>query len=309
MIKRVLQPALLVVVLTVFPPVSGMRHAQENLRGEAQVPSPSYENSIEGFSRLIQDVVSAAKDNDQARLLALTGTMTLPESDTWFKNVFGESYGLAFAQDYTKTREDLAVVLASNILALVRDGFLQFDVRRFAGNCDEGVNQGELSVLIAREKSQPLDVVRFHNGGVDKTLRFFAFADGGFRFLGTLRALRKMNPPVSVPAASIPNSDDPPVPTRIQLPADVAIAKLLNRGAPIYPDEARRNHIEGTVKVRAIIARDGTVFEMDFVSGPCPLAEAAFRAVGQWRFSPTTLNGIPVEVEAIFDVTFKMKSK
>jgi len=270
---------------------------------------PSYENSIEGFKRLIQDAVSAAKDNDRARLLALTETMILPESDTWFKNVFGESYGIPFAQDYVKIRDNLSLILANNILGLVRDGYTQFDVRRFTGNCDKGVNRDEFSVLFARERLEPLDVVRFHNGGTDRTLRFFAFADGSFRFVGTLEALRKLKPSVPVPAASPEDAGAPPVPTRIQEPADVSMAKLINRVVPIYPEEARRNHIEGTVKVRAVIAKDGTVIEMELVSGPCVLAESAFRTVGKWRFGQTTLNGIPIEVEAIFDVTFKLRPR
>ena len=40
------------------------------------------------------------------------------------------------------------------------------------------------------------------------------------------------------------------------------------------------------------------------LGGLVQLAEAAFDAVGKWRFSPTTLNNIPVEVECTFDVKF-----
>jgi protein TonB len=74
-------------------------------------------------------------------------------------------------------------------------------------------------------------------------------------------------------------------------------AMLVRRVQPEYPPLARAAHVSGTVQLRAIIARDGTVRELQVVSGNPLLVQAARAAVIKWRYRPTLLNGEPVEVE------------
>jgi TonB family protein len=62
--------------------------------------------------------------------------------------------------------------------------------------------------------------------------------------------------------------------------------KLLERTAPIYPVLARSMGLEGTVKVEALVAADGTVKSV-FVKGGHPvLAQAAVNTVRRWRWEP-----------------------
>lgn len=84
----------------------------------------------------------------------------------------------------------------------------------------------------------------------------------------------------------------------------VELAKLIHRIEPIYPNFARQAHREGTVELRATIAIDGAVQDVQVLSGDPVLAKAAHDAVAQWRFRPTLLNGIPVEVISFFTVNF-----
>jgi TonB family protein len=56
----------------------------------------------------------------------------------------------------------------------------------------------------------------------------------------------------------------------------------------------------------AIISHDGSVPKVNVISGPPSLADAATRAVRQWRFSPAMLNGKPVDVEQRITVVFKL---
>ncbi len=63
-------------------------------------------------------------------------------------------------------------------------------------------------------------------------------------------------------------------------------------------------HISGTVVLHAIIAKDGTIQELEFVSGPPMLVKSAMDAVKQWRYKPYLLNGDPVEVETTINVDF-----
>ena len=64
--------------------------------------------------------------------------------------------------------------------------------------------------------------------------------------------------------------------------------------------------MSGTVVLHAIIAKDGTIQELQYVSGPPLLMKAAMDAVKEWRYKPTMLNGDPVEVDTTIDVVFTL---
>jgi protein TonB len=88
---------------------------------------------------------------------------------------------------------------------------------------------------------------------------------------------------------------------------EVMAAMLVNRVEPKYPTIAIAAHISGTVHLRAIISKDGTVRELEVVDGNPLLAQAALVAVQNWRYQPTRLNGEPVEVETYVTVNFVLK--
>jgi protein TonB len=100
----------------------------------------------------------------------------------------------------------------------------------------------------------------------------------------------------------------PPKPTqsRIRVGGNVIAAKVLNRVNPVYPPLARQTRISGTVRLHAIIAKDGTVQQLEVISGHPLLVQAALDAVRQWRYQPTLLNGDPVEVDTTVDVIFSL---
>src|SRR5581483_8330569 len=93
----------------------------------------------------------------------------------------------------------------------------------------------------------------------------------------------------------------PPLPTepkaqkRTLVGGNIQSALLTNRVVPEYPVIARNAHISGTIVLHAIIAKDGSVQELTYVSGPPLLIIAAIDAVRQWRYKPTLLNNEPVE--------------
>jgi protein TonB len=91
-------------------------------------------------------------------------------------------------------------------------------------------------------------------------------------------------------------------PTRMS--EGVMAAMLVNRVEPQYPRLAIAAHISGTVHLRALIGKDGTVRELEVVDGNPLLAQAAKAAVQNWRYQPTRLNGEPVEVETYVTVNF-----
>jgi protein TonB len=73
---------------------------------------------------------------------------------------------------------------------------------------------------------------------------------------------------------------------------------------PQLSEEARKKHLTGKVGLHVIIATDGSVKKVDVASGDPVLAQAAGNAVKQWRYQPTLLNGIPVEVDTAVYITF-----
>lgn len=95
-------------------------------------------------------------------------------------------------------------------------------------------------------------------------------------------------------------------PKRIRVGGQVQQAKILNKTLPIFPALAKQARIQGTVRLQAIIAKDGSVQELQVLSGPPLLVQAALDAVRQWRYSPTLLNGEPVEVVTTIDVIFSL---
>ena len=106
------------------------------------------------------------------------------------------------------------------------------------------------------------------------------------------------------------SSAPPPPPkaavTRTRVGGAVQAAKLVNRVQPVYPPLARQTRISGTVKLHAIIGKDGSVQQLQVVSGHPLLVQSALDAVRQWRYQPTLLNGEPVEVDTEIDVIFSL---
>ena len=97
----------------------------------------------------------------------------------------------------------------------------------------------------------------------------------------------------------------PPTQTKtLRRGEQVMEAMLVDRVKPDYPRIAQTMRLSGTVVLRAKIGTDGEVHELETVSGHPILADAARKAVMQWRYRPTMLNGQAVEVETQITVTF-----
>jgi len=100
--------------------------------------------------------------------------------------------------------------------------------------------------------------------------------------------------------------DTASVPARIRIGGEVAAAKLVNRVQPVYPPLARQTRISGLVRLHVILSKEGTVKQIEVVSGHPLLQQASLDAVRQWRYEPTLLNDGTVEVETTVDVIFAL---
>ena len=104
------------------------------------------------------------------------------------------------------------------------------------------------------------------------------------------------------PAGSIPPPQVEPQRTVLKP------AELIHRVDPVYPTIAREQRIEGTVKLHVKIGLDGTVQNVETLSGPPLLTKAAVSAVRQWRYRPMMLNGAPVEADYEVNMVFKLSA-
>ena len=114
-------------------------------------------------------------------------------------------------------------------------------------------------------------------------------------------------PPVApAPRPVAPPSPKPAATGQLKVGGDVAAAKLIYGPSPAYPRMAVVTHSQGIVKLEAVIATDGSIRNLRVVSGPPLLVNAAVEAVRQWRYHPTLLNGVAVEVLTEIDVNFTL---
>lgn len=93
------------------------------------------------------------------------------------------------------------------------------------------------------------------------------------------------------------DTGDNSFPKRVRVSQGVMRGLLISKQPPIYPEQARTEHIEGTVLMAMEISREGSVCRIVLISGHPLLAPAAIDAVKQWKYRPYLLNGQPIEVE------------
>ncbi len=83
-------------------------------------------------------------------------------------------------------------------------------------------------------------------------------------------------------------------------------AKLVHKVVPKYPQEAKEQRIEGTVRLQILVDADGKVIETKLLDGPSILVKPATEAVRKWRYKSTLLNGKPVQVVTEVDSNFTL---
>ena len=115
---------------------------------------------------------------------------------------------------------------------------------------------------------------------------------------GIIGGVGNAPPPPPPPKAATPK--------RIRVGGQVESAKLIFKPQPEYPPLAKMARIQGTVRLEAIISKDGTIQDLKVIQGHPLLVKAALEAVQRWRYQPTLLNGDPVEVVTEIDVNYTL---
>ena len=77
---------------------------------------------------------------------------------------------------------------------------------------------------------------------------------------------------------------------------------------PAYPKAAIAAKIEGTVILEAVIGKDGKIKNVKIIKSLNPLLDqTAVEAIRQWRYTPSTLAGRPIEILLTVIFNFKIK--
>ena len=102
------------------------------------------------------------------------------------------------------------------------------------------------------------------------------------------------------------NSPSAQSPKSLNVDAKNAAANILSKVAPVYPPDAKKARVTGSVVLEAMIGKDGNVENLKVVSGPSMLQQSAMDAVRQWTYKPYLLNGDPVEIKTKITVVYSL---
>jgi TonB family protein len=77
---------------------------------------------------------------------------------------------------------------------------------------------------------------------------------------------------------------------------------------PKYIAAAAADHVEGKVQLACVIAKDGSVSHVELVRGlDDRLNQSAEEALAKWVFDPATRHGVPVEVDVLVEIPFRLE--
>jgi TonB family protein len=295
---RILLTSFFVLMVSASAPAQ----VQEANAAPAASASAGVPDDLQPLLRSLQETVDAVMASKEGERLSVElNALRIPEYETWFLSTFGPENGTKLASIYSETSEktegrvteyfvrhatrggQIITTLASGGSVPQRTEFLQ----QFDNAIRRALKQPALFYRVEyRSNSESASPFVYPLG-------YVTLVSGAYRLVGgnVLRALPEM------PA------------TRLRIGGNVVAARLVNRVQPVYPTEARMQHISGTVRLHAIIAKDGSIQNLEVLSGHPSLVDAALDAVRQWRYSPTMIEGEPVEVDTTIDVIFALNSR
>ena len=116
---------------------------------------------------------------------------------------------------------------------------------------------------------------------------------------------------VSVAAPQAAPAPAVPAPGPLRVGGNIAAPNLIYQLKPVYPPGAYAKQAQDSVKLDAVIGKDGTVQSVHVNPSQggsnFELIHSAIDAVKQWRYRPAMLNGAPVEVPMTITVNFTMQ--
>jgi TonB family protein len=134
-----------------------------------------------------------------------------------------------------------------------------------------------------------------------------------------------LKPPATSPQTSKPETQTPPTTSQTSQPKVTSSANadsktnpdeagprdlgILNNLAsdlpkPVYPPEAKKNHVTGQVQVKVFLDETGKIISAEATFGPEALQAAAVEAAKKARFKPQLVDGVAAKVFGIITYDF-----
>ena len=116
-----------------------------------------------------------------------------------------------------------------------------------------------------------------------------------------------VDPGVLIPGEALPPAPPPASPKLVRAGGLIQPPRKIKNVAPIYPTNAQSLRVQGKVILEALIGLDGRVDHVRVLQPVALLTDPAVSAVRQWVFTPTKLNGEPVQVIMTVTVDFRLQ--
>lgn len=252
-------------------------HAQHSLRAPI-------EDSRKGFDKQYKRIFTAFRKAEEREVRERFSDFAIPSH--WFTEVFGKDSGPALAERYSREFEKF-VYSTTNLFVNV-DYAQMSTIGTYVWKSDSSATSTPRSV-------QPLPRAQYFrvecgsagftgpmDGGSGWEVKdwgsesvwrgSFIYVDGAFRFFGL----------ESYPFWELKDDE----PGGFCADSRVQGGQVIHKVKPAYPAEAKRKHIKGWVQLNVTVAKDGSVKQVDMVSGNSLLEEAARKAVLQWHYYP-----------------------
>jgi TonB family protein len=257
----------------------------------AQAANSSFPDTAAGLKSFLQQLSELAASDDSAKASAAFKQLEIPDAGKWFYDLLGadltKRVAVAYAVNPSGREEELRTQLET-----VKTRDREILVSLLVASAGRPLAPLERALFDAMKSPQlfySAKLVDLSDNSVIP-LGYFVYAAGTFRYvdIATLQSI------------------DSSKPLRIRQFAGGPIPKALHKTNPVYPEEARDEHLSGSVTVEAVIGTDGSVKEVKPLNGPALLVEAARNAVLQWSFEPPAHNGAPVELVIPIELTFRL---
>lgn len=95
----------------------------------------------------------------------------------------------------------------------------------------------------------------------------------------------------------------------IKATGEIKPPRLIKKVDPVYPEEARKDGVEGTVILEVTTDKSGKVARVRVLRSVPLLDQAAIDAVKQWVYEPVVIDGEPKPIVFTVTVTFRLSDK
>jgi TonB family protein len=278
----------LIVLVAVFLPTNA-------LYLQAQANSP-YTDTTADFQPFVQDILDATKKGDKQQVETLLKSTEVPNCNAWLHQMYkSDSADSWMSLCDSKTLRSQEKSMKELFARFAKEGG-EFSTRKVNDNPQGGKGGLESGMVHGGKEHLEVYFASWKSPNQSKEAKgepigYFYFLDGGFRWDSL----------ISSPIIKISN-------------AKIVPARLIKKVEPVYPADAAAQHIFGTVRVYYVIGGDGAVYNAHALSGEGlsedpSLRKAAEDAVLQWRYQPATMDGKPIQTNAVtVDLKFSPKS-